>query len=66
VETLVSYPLYSSHYGFSDEQLRAAGVSAATVRFALGIEDASDIIADVTQALDKSRSQKSEARSQNG
>lgn len=53
VETLVSYPLYSSHYGFSDEQLRAAGVSAATVRFALGIEDASDIIADVTQALDK-------------
>ncbi len=54
VETLASYPLYSSHYGFSDEQLRAAGVSASTVRFAVGIEDASDIIADVTQALDKS------------
>jgi cystathionine beta-lyase/cystathionine gamma-synthase len=66
VETLVSYPLYSSHYGFTDEQLRAAGVSAATVRFALGIEDADDIIADVTQALDKSRSQNSEARSQSG
>jgi cystathionine beta-lyase/cystathionine gamma-synthase len=57
VETLVSYPLYSSHYGFSDEQLRAAGVSASTVRFALGIEDAGDIIADVTQALDKSKRQ---------
>ena len=27
VETLVSYPLYSSHAGFSAEQLRAAGVS---------------------------------------
>jgi methionine-gamma-lyase len=53
VETLVSYPLYSSHYGFTGEQLRAAGVSASTVRFALGIEDANDIIADVTQALDK-------------
>lgn len=66
VETLVSYPLYSSHYGFSDEQLRAAGVSAATVRFALGIEDANDIIADVTQALDKSRIQKPEAGSRNG
>ena len=64
VETLVSYPLYSSHYGFSDEQLRAAGVSAATVRFALGIEDANDIIADVTQALDKNRIQESEVRSQ--
>ena len=51
VETLVSYPLYSSHVGFSDEQLKAAGVSAATVRFAVGIEAADDIIADVEQAL---------------
>lgn len=53
VETLVSYPVYSSHAGFSDEQLRNAGVSAATIRFAVGIEAADDIIADVTQALDK-------------
>lgn len=53
VETLVSYPLYSSHAGFSPEQLKAAGVSAATVRFAVGIEAADDIIADITQALDK-------------
>jgi cystathionine beta-lyase/cystathionine gamma-synthase len=53
VETLVSYPLYSSHAGFSEDQLRAAGVSAATVRFAVGIESAQDIIADITQALDK-------------
>lgn len=53
VETLVSYPLYSSHASFNDDQLRAAGVSAATVRFAIGIESAQDIIADITQALDK-------------
>jgi len=53
VETLASYPLYSSHAGFSNEQLKAAGVSAATVRFAVGIEAAVDIIADITQALDK-------------
>ena len=53
VETLVSYPLYSSHANFSEEQLRAAGVSAATVRFAVGIEAAGDIIADISQALDK-------------
>ena len=51
VETLVSYPLYSSHVGFSPEQLSAAGVSAATIRFSIGIEDAADIIADVEQAL---------------
>ena len=53
VETLVSYPLYSSHAGFSEDQLRAAGVSAATVRFAIGIESAKDIIDDVVQALDR-------------
>ena len=52
VETLASYPLYSSHAGFTEEQLKAAGVSAATVRFAVGIEAAEDIIADITQALD--------------
>jgi methionine-gamma-lyase len=51
VETLASYPLYSSHAGFSDEQLKAAGVSSATVRVALGIEAAADIIADIAQAI---------------
>jgi cystathionine beta-lyase/cystathionine gamma-synthase len=53
VETLVSYPIYSSHAGYSEDQLRAAGVSAATVRFAIGIEAAEDIIADITGALEK-------------
>ena len=53
VETLASYPLYSSHAGFSDEQLRAAGVSPATVRFALGIEAGEDIIADIMQSLEQ-------------
>jgi methionine-gamma-lyase len=53
VETLASYPLYSSHAGFSGEQLKAAGVSAATVRFAVGIEAAEDMISDIIRALDK-------------
>jgi len=53
VETLVSYPLYSSHANFTPAQLHAAGVSASTVRFAVGIEAAADIIADISQALDK-------------
>lgn len=52
VETLASYPLYSSHAGFSDEQLEAAGVSAATIRFAIGIEAPEDIIFDIKRALD--------------
>ncbi len=53
VETLASYPLYSSHAGFSAEQLAAAGVSTASVRLAIGIEAATDVVADLTQALDK-------------
>lgn len=53
VETLISYPLYSSHNGFSEAQLKAAGVSDATVRVSLGIESAEDIVADVEQALEK-------------
>lgn len=56
VETMVSYPLYSSHYGFTEEQQASAGVSPATIRFAIGIEDASDIISDIEQALEKSKS----------
>jgi methionine-gamma-lyase len=53
VETIAGYPLFSSHNGFSADQLRAAGVSTSTVRFAVGIEAADDLIADVKQALDK-------------
>jgi len=53
VETLISYPIYSSHAGFTPDQLQAAGVSENTVRFALGIEAADDIISDIQQALDK-------------
>ena len=53
VESLVSYPLYSSHSGFTEDQLRAAGVSPATVRISVGIEAAQDIVADITQALDQ-------------
>jgi cystathionine beta-lyase/cystathionine gamma-synthase len=52
VETLASYPLYSSHAGFSEEQLKAAGVSPATIRFSVGVEASVDIIADITRALD--------------
>jgi cystathionine beta-lyase/cystathionine gamma-synthase len=51
VETLVSLPVLTSHYGLSDEQLRAAGVDPGMVRVALGVEDAEDIVADVEQAL---------------
>ena len=51
VESTVSYPLLSSHVGLTAKQLRLLGVSEATVRLSVGIEDASDLIADLEQAL---------------
>jgi len=51
VESTVSYPVLSSHIGLSAKQLRLLGVSEATIRLSVGIEDAGDLIADLEQAL---------------
>ena len=51
VESLVSLPVHTSHYGLTDDQLRAARIDPGTVRLSLGVEDAADVIADVEQAL---------------
>lgn len=44
-------PATSTHRQMNDEQLAAAGVPAGLVRLSCGLEDAQDIIADLTQAL---------------
>jgi len=51
VESTVSYPLLSSHYGISPERLKLMDVSAATVRLSVGIEDSADLIGDLSHAL---------------
>jgi cystathionine beta-lyase/cystathionine gamma-synthase len=51
VESLISLPVHTSHHGYSDEQLKAAGVDPGLVRVSLGVEDAADLIADVDAAL---------------
>ena len=51
VETLVSLPVHTSHYGYTDEQLEAAGVDPGMVRVSLGVEEAADILEDVDRAL---------------
>jgi cystathionine beta-lyase/cystathionine gamma-synthase len=51
VESLVSLPVHTSHAGYTDEQLKAAGVDPGMVRVATGVEDAPDLIADVDRAL---------------
>jgi methionine-gamma-lyase len=50
-ESLVVLPIYTSHYNMSESELRAAGVSAGTVRVSIGLEDPEDLIEDLRQAL---------------
>ncbi|MFI3249777.1 MAG: PLP-dependent transferase [Eubacteriales bacterium] len=50
-QTCILHPATSTHRQLSDEQLIEAGVSADLVRLSVGIEDLSDILADLTQAL---------------
>lgn len=51
VESLASLPVLTSHWGHTDEQLRAAGVTRGMVRISVGLEDAKDLIEDLDQAL---------------
>ena len=50
-ESLVTIPMYTSHYNMSAAELRRAGVGPGTVRVSIGIEDSADLIADLKQAL---------------
>ena len=51
VESLISMPVLTSQWGYTDEQLRAAGVTNGMLRLSVGLEDVEDIIADLDQAL---------------
>ena len=49
--TCCLHPASATHRQMNDDELRAAGVSPDLVRFSCGLEDASDLIADIDQAL---------------
>jgi len=50
-ESLIEQPAYFSYYDLSSEERLAIGIKDNLVRFALGIEDAEDIIADLDASL---------------
>jgi methionine-gamma-lyase len=52
VESLVSMPVYSSHYYLTPQELEEIGLNNRMVRLSVGIEDAEDIIADLENALE--------------
>ena len=51
VESLISLPVLTSHWGFSSEQLRSVGITEGTIRLSIGLEDAKDLIEDIEQAV---------------
>ncbi len=51
VETVVGPPLVTSHVECTAEERAAAGIPEGLVRYSTGIEDVSDLIADLEQAL---------------
>ena len=51
--TCVLHPASTTHRQLSDRQLDECKTPADLVRFSVGIEDVEDIIADLSQALDK-------------
>jgi len=52
-KSLACHPASTTHRQLNEEELAAAGVSSDLVRISVGIEHIDDIIADVSQALDK-------------
>lgn len=51
VESLCSLPVLTSQFGYTDEQLERAGVTRGMARLSVGLEDAVDLVADLSQAL---------------
>ncbi len=50
-KSLVIHPATTTHRQLNDEELSAAGIGPGTIRLSVGIEDASDLINDLQQAM---------------
>lgn len=55
VESLIEQPALMSYFELSTEEREAIGIKNNLVRYALGIEDTSELIDDVVAALDSSK-----------
>ena len=51
VESLISMPVLTSQWGYTDAQLQDAGITKGMLRLSVGLEDPADLIADLDQAL---------------
>jgi cystathionine gamma-synthase len=63
VETIAGPPATTSHVELTEAERAAAGIPEALIRYSVGIEDAEDLIADLSQALDQVHARRSRVRS---
>jgi len=52
VETLISHPATMTHAGYTQEERDLLGIGNGLVRISVGCEDADDLVADLSRALD--------------
>jgi cystathionine gamma-synthase/methionine-gamma-lyase len=52
-ETLICHPASTTHYPIARDRLEEAGVTDSTLRLSVGLEHPDDLIADLSQALDR-------------
>ena len=51
-KTMITHPATTTHSRLTPEARAEAGIEEGLVRIAVGLEEATDIIADISQALD--------------
>ena len=52
-KSIVTHPATTTHQRLSDAQRDALGISRGLIRISIGLEDRSDLLSDILQALDK-------------
>ena len=53
VESLIGHPATMTHAAIPKEEREKIGITDSLIRVSVGVEDAEDLISDLTQALDK-------------
>ena len=53
VKSLVIHPYTTTHSQLSPEELEAQHITPSTIRLSIGTEHINDLLADISQALDK-------------
>ncbi len=51
-KSIATHPATTTHQRLSDDQKDALGITPGLIRFSVGLEDAGDLIADLTRALE--------------